>query len=237
MAEEALQLHAAMEQPVSRSLAGLQAYEGVLNNAPCLLVECGIGKVAAAAAAQALCDAGYTTGVLVLGIAGGIAPDIHLGDVIAVSETAQHDLDARPFFPRAHVPHLGVASFPADPALHKKALVAASRLAKGLTGARPGPLADAPPQVRTGVILTGDQVIATKRRREALWRAFPDALGVDMETAAVAQVCRQNRVPWAAVRIVSDGLEDRIDPTQVLDYAATAATAFLRDIAIEVVAG
>ena len=49
-------------------------------------------------------------------------------------------------------------------------------------------------------------------------------------TAAVAQVCYQNETPWAAVRVISDGLNDRINPTQVLDYASSTATTVLRDI-------
>jgi adenosylhomocysteine nucleosidase len=83
------------------------------------------------------------------------------------------------------------------------------------------------------MVLAGDQVIGTRRRRESLRRSFPDSLGVDMETAAVAQVCYQNKAPWAAVRIVSDGLNDGINPKQVLDYASSTATTVLRDIVLQ----
>lgn len=233
MPEEALRLREAMDGARPRLLAGLTAYEGTLAGVPCVLVQCGVGKVAAATAAQALCEAGFRGGVLVLGIAGGITAEVHLGDILIASQAVQHDLDPRPFFARSYVPHLDRSAFPADPALQTAAMDAANALAPALI-ARPGPLAGTPPRVFASTILTGDQVIGTRRRRQALSRDFPGALGVDMETAAVAQVCYQNGVPWGAVRIISDGLEDRIDPKKVLAYAATSATTFLRDLAAKV---
>ena len=236
MPEEALRLREAMSRARTVSLGSTAAYKGELAGAPCILVESGIGKVATATAAQALCAAGYRTGVLVLGIAGGITAEVHLGDVLVATHAVQHDLDARPFFPRSHVPHLGQSAFPSDERLRARCVEAARALTLGLVGARPGALGAEPPKVLEGLLLTGDQVIATRRRRETLSRDFPGALGVDMETAAVAQVCYQNGVPWAAVRIISDGLGDRINPARVLDYAATVATAFLRDVATRVLA-
>lgn len=213
----------------------MPAFQGRLAGAPCTLVQCGVGKVAAAAVAQALCQEGLHGGILVLGIAGGITADVHLGDVVVAMEAIQHDLDPRPFFARSYVPHLERSAFPADEGFRRAAAAAARALAPTLSRYgrdRPGALARVVPQVLEGIILTGDQVISTRRRREALASAYPGALGVDMETAAVAQVCYQNGVPWAAVRVISDGLGDRISPRQVLDYAATTATAFLRDVVL-----
>lgn len=222
--------------PKPYPLAGLIAHEGRIANQACILVECGIGKVAAATAAQALVERGIQR-ALVLGIAGGIAPNVHLGDVLVVHETVHHDLDARPFFPRAHVPHLGLSAFTSDESMRSQALVSARAVASELLGERPGLLAGTAPQVHTGTVLTGDQVIDTRPRRESLRKEFPGALGVDMETVAVAQVCHQNGISWAAIRIVSDGLDDLIDPQEVLAYASSKATAALRDIVVNMLEG
>jgi adenosylhomocysteine nucleosidase len=60
---------------------------------------------------------------------------------------------------------------------------------------------------RTGKVLTGDQAIVSRDRRQWLWETFRGDC-VDMESAAVAQVCRLNGVPWVIVRAISDSAEE-----------------------------
>jgi len=80
---------------------------------------------------------------------------------------------------------------------------------------------------QAGLVLTGDQIVTSRQVRDALARDFPDAACIDMETAAVAQVAHQNRVPWSGVRITSDSADETFDLKGVMGFGAdTAANLF-----------
>jgi adenosylhomocysteine nucleosidase len=83
--------------------------------------------------------------------------------------------------------------------------------------------------VRTGLVLTGDQIVASRAVRDALSREFPDGVCVDMETAAIAQVAHQNGLPWGAVRVTSDSADETFNLDEVIDFGAqTAGELFAR---------
>ncbi|CUA95992.1 5'-methylthioadenosine/adenosylhomocysteine nucleosidase [Thiomonas bhubaneswarensis] len=183
------------------------------------LVLCGIGKVAAAATTTSLivefgCDA-----LLFTGVAGGLAEGVRVGDVVIADTLLQHDLDARPLYPQYEVPDTGRALFAADRALSDRLHAAA----QALFSPHAPPLLDAQtrhefklhaPQVHRGLIVSGDRFISTREGSDALRLALPDALAVEMEGAAVAQVCHDYGVPFALVRTLSD----RADDTAHLDF-------------------
>lgn len=183
------------------------------------LVLCGIGKVAAAATTTSLivefgCDA-----LLFTGVAGGLADGVRVGDVVIADCLLQHDLDARPLYPQYEVPDTGKSRFPADAELTGLLHAAAQTLFSPLAA----PLVDAQtrqefglhaPRVHRGLILSGDRFISTCDDSDALLRALPGALAVEMEGAAVAQVCHDYDVPFALVRTVSD----RADDTAHIDF-------------------
>ncbi len=64
------------------------------------------------------------------------------------------------------------------------------------------------PTVHRGLLISGDRFVSTAAESEALRRALPDALAVEMEGAAVAQVCHDYGVPFAAMRTISDRADD-----------------------------
>jgi adenosylhomocysteine nucleosidase len=87
-----------------------------------------------------------------------------------------------------------------------------------------------------GLVVSGDRFVSTTQESGALQAALPDALAVEMEGAAFAQVCHDYGVPFAAVRTISD----RADDAAHLDFAhfiqdvasrhsAAIVEAFLRD--------
>jgi adenosylhomocysteine nucleosidase len=85
--------------------------------------------------------------------------------------------------------------------------------------------------VRSGLVLTGDQIVTSRAVRDALAGEFLDALCVDMETAAVAQVAYQNGLPWAAVRVTSDSADETFKLDEVIDFGVnTAGELFARII-------
>jgi adenosylhomocysteine nucleosidase len=203
-------------RPTGESRA-VSVREGELEGVPVLLVVGGVGKVAAAMATQYVCDAFRPAGVIGFGLAGAIG-GAEPGQVVVASGAVQHDFDARPLTShRAELPGLGVAVIGSDARL-TGALLEGARAA-----------VEEPGRVSTGCVLTGDQIITAAQVRDTLGRDFPGAACVDMETAAVALVARQNAVPWTALRVTSDSADETFDLDDVIGFGAhTAAELFER---------
>jgi adenosylhomocysteine nucleosidase len=171
----------------------------------------GIGKVAAAITATLLAQHFGVARVLFVGVAGGLGEGVRVGDVVVAGALLQHDMDASPLFPRHEVPLTGLSRFDTDGAF-------TDRVARGAAAA----LGGTPARVHRGLVISGDRFVCTAAEGAALRAAVPDALAVEMEGAAVAQVCHAFGVPLAVVRSISD----RADDTAHVDFGA-----FLREVA------
>jgi adenosylhomocysteine nucleosidase len=194
--------------------AGRDFHHGTLHGHEAVLVLSGIGKVAAATTTALLLDRFAADAVLFTGVAGGLGADVKVGDVVIGDVLLQHDLDASPIFPRWEVPLTGKARFDAD--AHWSDTLAAAAAASGH-------------RVHRGLIVSGDRFVSTGRESAALSMALPDALAVEMEGAAVAQVCHDFSRPFAVMRTVSD----RADDSAHVDFArfvADVASALTRTI-------
>ena len=177
----------------------------------------GVGKVAAAMAAQYACDVSKPRCLIAIGLAGGVEDDVRPGQVIVASGAAQHDMDARPLTDaKGAIPGLGLSIIRADTAVAEKLLLAARFESK---------------DARSGVVLTGDRIVTARAVRDGLVRDFPDGACIDMETAAVAQVAHQNGLPWSALRVISDFADEAFDLRGVIGFGvSTAADLFERII-------
>src|SRR5690606_29689871 len=122
--------------------------------------------------------------IVFTGVAGGLARGVARGDVVVAESFLQHDLDASPIFPRYEVPLYATSRFATDAALTAR-LEAAARTA--LHGTR----------VHRGLVVSGDRFVSSAAESQALQAALPDALAVEMEGAAFAQVCHDYGVPFA----------------------------------------
>ena len=80
---------------------------------------------------------------------------------------------------------------------------------------------DRKPSVVTGVIVTGDIFVASKKKKNELRELF-SADAVEMEGAAVAQVCYQQGVPIVVFRSLSD-TADQNAYTDLKRFYKTAA--------------
>jgi adenosylhomocysteine nucleosidase len=78
--------------------------------------------------------------------------------------------------------------------------------------------------VHRGLIVTGDQFIKDEHRH-AILNDFPDALCVEMEGGAIAQVCHLNAVPFVIVRVVSDTADGQA-PADFLRFVNEQAAAY-----------
>lgn len=208
--------------------AGREFHLGRLDGHEVLLVLCGIGKVAAATTTAVLLDGMDVHSLLFTGVAGGLGTDVCRGDVVIAQTLLQHDMDASPLFPRYEVPLTGRSHFAADPAL----CAAVARGCEQVLQAPHPALArfgiDAP-RCHAGLVISGDRFVATAAESAALRAALPDALAVEMEGAAVAQVCADFQRPFAVLRTVSD----RADDSAHLDFGRfidEVAAEFSRDI-------
>lgn len=197
---------------------------GQLDGHEVVMVLSGVGKVAAAATAVLLgAEFGVELAVFT-GTAGGLHDDSRIGDVIVASELMQHDLDASPLAPRYEVPFTGVSRFATD-----------ARLSAALAGAARAVFAGSPPdtandetwqhalasfgidapRVHEGLVISGDRFVSTAAENADLRARLPDALAVEMEGAALAQVCHDMALPFAVVRTISD----RADGSAPVDFA------------------
>lgn len=110
------------------------------------------------------------------------------------------------------MPGYGKVHFEADPVLvqvlHEAAKDAVTWLPQLLDAQTLNELGLHRPRVHQGGIITGDRFVALASESDALRVSFPEAWAVDMETAAVAQVCHDHGVPYGAVRVISDRADE-----------------------------
>ena len=171
-----------------------------------------IGKVAAATTASTLIERFDVTRMVFTGVAGGLAPHVNVGDVVVAREFIQHDMDASPLFPRHEIPLTGMTRFPADATLSNALAFAAPLALEEMVSSLPRAewlnLDLAAARVHQGLIASGDRFVSQTTESQTLQADLPDALAVEMECAAIAQVCHDYGVPLAAVRTISDRADD-----------------------------
>lgn len=192
-------------------------HTGRWHGKPIVLALSRIGKVAAATTATALIERFGVQRIVFTGVAGGLHGDVKVGDTVIATEFLQHDMDASPLFPRHEVPLYGCSRFAADLDLVVLLSLAANAVSIGLFDAavRARFQLDGM-RIHQGLLVSGDRFVSAAQEALILQRDLPDALAVDMEGAAVAQVCHDYGVPFAAVRNISD----RADDTAHVDFPA-----------------
>ncbi|WMY09298.1 5'-methylthioadenosine/adenosylhomocysteine nucleosidase [Paraburkholderia phenoliruptrix] len=198
---------------------------GTVHGAPCVVTLARVGKVAAAATVSALIHAFDVEAVVFTGVAGGVGKQVRVGDIVVANALLQHDLDASPLFPRFEVPLLGMSRFAADAALAAQLAQACERFVAEEGAASAARFGTREPQVHCGLIISGDQFVASSAGVEALREALPDALAVEMEGAAIAQVCHEYGVPCAVVRTISDTADDHA-PASFVSFLTEIAAAY-----------
>ncbi len=212
--EEQAGLHAQLRPATLVRHAGREFHAGQWHARPVVLALSRIGKVAAATTATLLIERFGVRRIIFTGVAGGLGPGVRVGDTVVARETLQHDMDASPIFARHEIPLYGRSRFDTDAALSGLLLDTAREVATR-AWQRMSPALRVqfglhePPGVHHGLLLSGDRFISSASEARALQQELPDALAVDMEAAAVAQVCNDYDVAFAAVRNVSDRADDQ----------------------------
>ena len=181
-----------------------------------------IGKVAAATTTTVLIERFGVSRLVFTGVAGGLAPQVRVGDVVVADGFMQHDMDARPLFPLHQIPFEGFSVIEADTDL-RHLLSDAARVM--LATKRPPGLEHA--TLFEGLVVSGDQFLSSNEARERVLESLPKASCVDMESAAVAQVCRAADIPLGVMRVISDSADGsaHIDFAKFVEFSASKACA------------
>lgn len=195
MTEEVEGLIAKLEDRTATTIAGLIFHQGKLGSQPVIVVKCGVGKVNAAVCTQILIDHFQVDAVINTGVAGGVDPQVKIGDVVIADCAVHHDFDATVFgYEPGMVPGFQETCFAADNQLKTAAVHAAHKV----VGRQ---------RTHLGVIASGDQFISSAERKEYLHKTF-NALCAEMEGAAIAHTAHLNQIPYTIIRAISDQADD-----------------------------
>jgi len=173
---------------------------GKLNGVSVVVVQCGIGKVAMACVTQMLIDCYHPEGIINCGVAGGLAQDLMVGDVVVSEQLVEHDIDLSPLgYVRGVIPGLSKHDTPtyfqADSDMVQRLLTAARQRVLGHN-------------VRAGIVASGEQFVASSETKRLLVDMF-HADVVEMEGAGLAHVATLQKVPFAVLRVVSDAADGK----------------------------
>jgi len=212
MQQELAGLKQALQNTHTIKLGSREVTSGTWHGQPVVLALSHIGKVAAATTATAMIERFDVTELVFTGVAGGLGQGVNVGDMVVATEFLQHDMDASPLFPIYEVPMYGRAHFPTNLHLTQSLKAAAQDILKN-----PAQWIDMDvmhelhvhaPKVHAGMVVSGDRFVSTTVESRDLQQRQPHALAVEMEGAAVAQVCLDYGVPFGAVRTISDRADD-----------------------------
>ena len=215
--EEQVGLVEAMRGP-SRLIHGMRDYvAGQLWEIDAVCVLSRIGKVAAAMTATTLVEKFGVTHILFTGVAGAGDKTVQVGDIVVAESLVQHDMDASPLFPRFEVPLTGQTHFQPDQQLSMRLVGAAQDFLEldfldAVSEGERRTFRLQRPRVHRGLVASGDQFVNEKSRIEAMNGHLPGLVAVEMEGAAVAQVCYELGVPCAVIRAISDNANENAAP-------------------------
>lgn len=181
--------------------AGMDFYEGTLNNAEVVIVKCGIGKVNAALCVQILADDFHITHVINTGVAGSLNAKLDIGDILISKDAIHHDMDVTIFgYALGEVPQMGTREFVADEQLTALAKASCEKVNPDVNAI-------------IGRVVSGDQFISSKEVKERLINEFQGDCA-EMEGASIAHGAHLNHIPFVIIRAISDKADDSAE----MDY-------------------
>lgn len=212
MEEEVELLRNEIQDAKVTTIANSEYTTGTYQGKEVILLKSGIGKVNAAMSTTVLLYEFKPDVVINIGSAGGYDPSLEVGAVVISDEVRHHDVDVTIFdYEMGQVPQMP-AAFKSDDHLMKLAEEAVSEIGEH--------------QFSVGLICSGDSFMNDPKRVEVVREYFPQMKAVEMEAAAVAQVCYQFKTRFVVIRALSDiaGKESNISFDEFLPVAAKHST-------------
>lgn len=190
-------------------------YTGKINGIKTVVVFSRWGKVAAATTVATLILKFNITELIFTGVAGGISPDLNIGDIVIGTRFIQHDMDARPIIAQYELPLHNIVYL--ETSLERNLMAANAvnyllqnkHLHEVISQEELDKFGIHAPKVLSGTIASGDKFFSINEEKLRLQENLPDVLCVEMEGAAVAQVCYEYNIPYTIVRAISDTADER----------------------------
>ena len=207
MKAELEHLLSSLDNLKATDISGMEFHAGTLGGNDVVAMQCGIGKVNAAMGTMLMLKAFAPELIINTGIAGGTGGDAGIMDLVVADEVAFHDVWCGPGNVRGQV-----QGYP--PRFSCAAGNAILQRFKELPG------------LKHGLIASGDMFVDTPGELQRILTMYPEAVAVDMESGAIAQVCHRMGVPFTILRVVSDypGADDHIEQYLGFWEKAPAAT-------------
>ena len=218
MDEEVAVIKAWMTDVREQTIAGCDFFVGSFEGKEVVLLKSGIGKVNAAVSTTLLLSQFQPEYVINIGSAGGFDADLQVGDVVISDQVVHHDVDVTAFgYVMGQVPNMPTTYAASTDLVNqaKKALQSVTQV-----------------QAKVGLIGTGDSFMNDPVRVEAVRAIFPELVAVEMEAAAVAQVCFKFGTPFVVVRSLSDiaGKESSQSFEEYLQVAAENSSLMIQQM-------
>lgn len=221
MQEEMQEIRKIMDNIQEKSIHGLVIYEGEINGLKLILTQSGVGKVNAARTTQILIDYYLIKCMINVGSAGGVQENLKIGDIVIGESLLQHDFDITAFgHPKGYITNLGI-NFKSDKEWIKKAQQAIKKVVEQ----------EKEVNVVTGIIASGDIFCTNVEMKNKINSKF-NAICVEMEGAAIAQVCTLNQIPFLIIRSISDvpNGNNQIDFAIFLEQASKRCAQFIKQM-------
>lgn len=228
MKEEQTGLEKLIQHKKSFLIANREFIQGDLWGNPVISVLSGIGKVAAATTTSLLLQTFKLDQVILSGVAGACDPSLRVGDIVIAEKLLQHDMDASPLFPRFEIPLSGKTYFKTNENLTEGLQIASQHflnedIEQLISKMNREKFKLNQIQIKKGLIASGDQFINNQKKLLELKQALPELLAIEMEGAAIAQVCHDFNIAFAILRTISDNANDEAHIDFQAFVAAVAA--------------
>lgn len=193
----------------------LKMFKGEINGKKYIIVRSGVGKVNSARTTQVLIDKFDIEYIINVGSAGAINDTLNIGDIVIGENLVQHDFDVTAFGrDKGYIPDTG-KFFKAEAKLIEKC--------KNIKIEKVN--------IITGTIASGDIFCTDVDKKNKIKKEF-NADCIEMEGAAIAQVCFLNKIPFIIIRSISDipNGNNQIDFNQFLEFASKNCAEFIKQI-------
>ncbi len=191
MQEEMNEIKKIMNNVQEKTIYELKFYEGTIDNKNIVLVESGVGKVNAARTTQVLIDNYKIDAVINVGSAGSANQELQIGDIVIGKTLVQHDFDITAFgHPKGYISNVG------------ERIKSDENLIKSMEQTIEN-LQNKEFKIKIGTIASGDIFCTEPKMKEKIRDKF-NADAIEMEGAAIAQVCKLDNVSVLVIRSISD---------------------------------
>ena len=219
MQEEMEAIKELMCEILERKIYDLTFFEGKINQKECVLVQCGVGKVNSSRTAQILIDKFDIEYIINVGSAATANDELEIGNIVIGKDLVQHDFDITAFgHKKGYISNVG-ESVRSDAKLIEKFEEVINNIE------------NRDYKIKLGTIASGDIFCTEVEMKKKINSKF-NADAIEMEGAAIAQVCYLDNIPFIIVRSISDNPngQNNITFEEYLELASKRCSEILKKV-------